>query len=390
MRLLSRVALAAAAFVAGGLPAFAEEVVLASGARYDARDVALTAKDVTFTFTADGGRATLTLPLERIAPESRISLLLARIDPKDGKAQLRVARTALEIGLPGVAAARFRRAAELDPSLAAERDAGLAAIRDAGLARDLDAAEELVKRGRNDLALEKAKDVAARAEAGSELRARAESLGGLAAKLADRDRERAKREAEAAAAAQAEADAAAVADALTRADKAVQNGLGQRAKAADPDVSASEATHALEAAEASFKEARRLLAVARSRSGVPLAEVETRDARIVTLVVATHLDLAELFRQDRRFDKARDLARAALVLDPASDRANGVVARIEADLRAPPLVEPAYDPFGTGFLVESWPYPYVRRWSAPSCGCGPWPSLTFRRTWSHGGFVFRW
>jgi hypothetical protein len=374
----------------------AEDVVTVSGARYDAYDVVLLEDGVRFSFTAGEGRATLTLPFDRISGQNLLDLLSARAPSKDGSAQLRVARVALARGLLPAAAARFRRAAQVDPSLAGERDLGLAAVQDAETAELLADAEREVRRGRNDLAVEKARRAAVRAPEGSALRLKAEGIVDLAGRLADRDRERAaKASAEKVAKAQA-AERAAFDAFLRAADKALAAALGHRGRAADPDVSASSARGSLEAADGQLREARRQLALSRDNPAARTAEIDPRDDDALSLLLANHLDLADLYRAERRFDKARDRVRSVLVLDPQNGRAQTTADRIEQDARVP--VQPPYDGgyydagWSTGYALPG--VPYVRRYSVVS----PYPYVSpyFRSnrllhgSWGGGGFSWRW
>ena len=387
-------------------PARAEEIRLVSGATYDARDVSLLEKDVRFSYSVGGGHATIVVPMERLDARNLIGLLSARANPADGGAQLAIARLALSRGLLPEAAARFRRAAAIDPTLAGDRDAGLASIVDAETETLLKSAEQDVRRGRTDLAAPKAKVAFSRAIPGSPLALRAESLLDLSLRLADRDRERAKADA---LAKEAFAVAAAVAafDAdLAAADTSILSAVAKRAKAADPGVSGSEALHHLESADVLLRDGRRSLSNARPLAGVRVAEVDKRDVDALALLVANHLDLADLYRQDRRFDRARDRVRSALLLDPSSVRAQQTTDRIEADLRTP--VPPPYGPYGPydggysapliysetfgpaygygrgyGRVISNYPRPY-----APCRPCAPTSYFGYRS--SSFGLFFRW
>ena len=377
--------------------ALAEEVVTASGTRYEATDVVLLEDGVRFTFYVGDGRATVTLPFDRLSAQNLLDLLAARAPAKDAQAQLRVAKVALARGLLPAAAARFKRAAQLDPALAGERDLGLAAIQDAETAALLADAEREVRRGRNDLAVEKARRAAARSPEGSPLRAKAEGILDLAGRLADRDRERAAKAAAENTAVAVAAEKAAFDASLRAADKALAAALGHRGRAADPDVSATQARLSLELADGQLREARRLLAVAATSPAARLPEVDARDQDALGLLIANHLDLADLYRVVRRFDKARDRVRAVLVLDPQNSRAQTTSDRIEQDARIPvppPYDDPYYDPgFSVGYALPG--VPYVRRYSMPY---SPYPyyspyyrsSSWLRGGWGGGSFSWRW
>ena len=372
----------------------AEDVVTVSGARYAAHDVVLLDDGVRFTFEVGAGRATLTLPFDRISGQNLLDLLAARAPSHDGQAQLRVAKVALARGLLPAAAARFRRAAQVDPSLAGERDLGLAAVQDAETAAILAEAETEVRRGRNDLALDKARRAVERTVEGSPLRARALGIVDLAGRLADRDRERVAKAAADKTAKQQAAEVAAFEASLRGAEKAIGAALGHRGRAADPDVSATQARQSLELADTQIREARRLLGVARDNPAARLPEVDARDRDAVGLLIANHLDLADLYRAERRFDKARDRVRAVLVMDPQNARAQTTSDRIEQDARVP--VPPPYDPDGyfagydsgysLGYALPG--VPYVRRYTNV---VSPYPYVSpyFRSNWLRGGF-WRW
>lgn len=388
------VLVAALAAVLAGV-ARAEEVVLRSGTRYDATNVVLLPGDapgtgrVRFSFAIGAGRGTVELPYERLEPANLYGLAIARTDAKDPKGQLALAQFARDRGLLGEAEARYRRAATMDPALAPDRDAGLAAIATQRAEAALLAAEAEVKRGRSDLALPRIQEVLATAPAGSPLAERATGLLALASKVVERDRARRAAEDAARTAAAADAAAAMLASSLLRADQALEGAAKERARVADPNLAAATAQKALETAETRLREARRQLAVALSVAGARRAEVEARDRDAFALLVATDLDLAELHRQGRRFDRARDYLRAAQVLDPENPRIRETHDRIEQDLRTPPPQEPEPDPspywYGPTYPY-AYPYPTYR---APTYG-GVRTSTYFRGRW--GGFrvVFGW
>lgn len=391
--------------------ASAEEIVLLSGTRYDASDVAFLPRKegaeatVRFTYRMGGGRATVELPFSRVAPSSLFSLKLARTPGTDGRSQLELARFALEQGLLAQASGRFRRAAEVDPSLAAERDEGLLAVKDAESERLLVAAEAELKRGRSDLALTKAREVKARAVPGSALAVRADGLAELARRVLDRDKARLDAEAAARAAAADVAERNALEGSVAKADKSVSLAQAQRGRAADPDVTPKDAAKALELAEDHLLDARRALAAARGVAGERRDEIEKRDVEVVSLLTATYLDLADLERVNRRFDRARDLVRAAQVLEPSNSRVREVRELIERDIAAPPPPPPPqdYDPFwgpslytapyGGFFYGESYGWPYAtstRRYGPAPYRTGlHYGGASFIRGWRTSGFGIR-
>jgi len=383
----------------------AEDVVTTSGTRYDAREVAFlegagaAEGKVRFTYVVGGGSVTLELPMSRIDPWSLLALRAARLPQRDGRAQLELARFALAHGLPAEAERRFRRAAELDAGLAPERDAGLRDVKDAGFARALAQAEVDLKRGRSDLALVAANDVTVKADPAGALVGRARALSELATRMLETDRARLEAEAKARAEAAEAARVAAFTSSLARADQAILGGLSERGKASDPKLSASDATKALEAAESRLREGRRLLAAARPSAGASVADVDGRDKEALAALVATELDLADLYRQQRRFDRARDYLRAVQVLDPDNTRIKEIRELVERDLAAPPPQDPPpYDPFVSGVVFDGTYYGGT--YFGSPCPCPTYPSRPrafvtpgFRSgidwRWSRGGFGIR-
>jgi tetratricopeptide (TPR) repeat protein len=388
-----------AAVVAAALApsALAEEVVLRSGTRYDATNVVLLPGEppgtgrVRFSFAIGAGRGTVELPYDRLDPVNLYGLAIARTDPKDPRGQLALAQFARDRGLLGEAETRYRRAAAMDPALVPDRDAGLAAVATQRAEAALLAAEAEVKRGRSDLALPRIEEVLATAPAGSSIAERARGLRALASKVVQRDLARRAAEDAARAAAAADAAAATLASSLHRADQALEGAAKERARVADPNLSAATAQQALETAETRLREARRQLALARSVAGAPRDDVEARDRDAFALLVATDLDLAELHRQGRRFDRARDYLRAAQVLDPENPRIKEIHDRIEQDLRTPPPQEPEPRPspwwYGPG--TPYGPYVPYAPYRAPSRGTATTFSY-FRGRWNGFRVVFGW
>jgi tetratricopeptide (TPR) repeat protein len=362
-------------------PAAAEEIVLASGTRYDATDVAIVGKTVRFTFHVGGGRATVTLPFERIEPRSLFWLVAARTG-RDPESQLTLGWFALEQRLLPEAASRFRKAAEGDPTLSARRDEGLAAIARVEMERLLAAAENDLRRGRFDAGSEKASRVRAAAEPGSDLATRAQGLLDLARRVEESEGRRLEAEAKARAQAQTAAENAALDAALERADKAALSAIEKRNRVSVPGLSLSRVRSELEGAEALLREARRLLDGALDLAPARREEVVARDAAALELLVATHLDLCDLHRQESRWTKAREHVRAALVLDPDNARAIEAQRLIEEALRAPPVPLDPYD-LDVVPVYRVWRTPYV------PFSHRPMPSVTRRFSWSGGGSGWR-
>jgi len=356
---LALLVLTAASTLAWPARAFAEEIVLVTGTRYEASEVKLlpgaagSEGSVQFAFTAQPGRGLVTLPFERVEARSLFGLAVARADAKDPQAQLGLARFALARGLLGEATYRFRRAADMDKALGPERDAGLALVRDAQGDRQLVDAEGDLRRGRSDLALTKAHEVELHASPGSALAARASGIAELATRVIDRDR--VQRDAEVAKRAEAAVAAqdAAYLSGITRADRACVSAVKERARASDPALSHGEALKALTSAEAQLREGRRLLAVVRPVAPAHVAEIDGRDQEAFRLLVATTLDVADLYRTDRRFERARDYLRAAQILDPENARITEIRNLIEQDLHAPPVYPPP-DDYWPGFEVSTY------------------------------------
>ncbi len=399
----------------------AEDVVLRSGAHYNASAVEWTEGTaaaegrVKFTYAVGGGSVTLEFPMSRVDPWSLLSLKSARTPAKDGKGSLELAKFALSQGLPAEAARRFRKAAELDATLVPDRDAGLRAIRDLELSKELVGAERDLKRGRSDLAFATANDVASKADPEGGLVDRARTLADLASRMLDTDRARLAAESKARAEAAAAAEAQAFASGLVRADKAIRGALTDRARAGDATLSASEATKALESAEAQLREGRRVLAATRPSAGDKLAEIDGRDKEVLPLLVATQLDLADLYRQQRKFDRARDFLRAAQVLDPDNVRIREIRELVERDLNAPPPQDEPLDVFSSGYYGGGFstgtyyggsyypgfaspcpcptPYGRPRAYVTPGyrsgSGYGYGRSVWGGTRWSHGGLGFR-
>jgi|GEM_PF-6977867 len=367
----------------------AEEVVLRSGTRYDATHVQLlpgTAPGtgrVRFSFAVGAGRGTVELPYERLDPVNLFGLAISRTDPKDPRGQLALAQFARDRGLLGEAEARYRRAATLDPALVAERDAGLLAVRTQRAEAALLVAEAEVKRGRSDLALPRIDEVLTDAPVGSPLAERAAGLRTLAAKVVERDRARRAAEDAARSAAATDAAAARLASSLARAEDAVAGAAKERARVADPNLPVAAAQKSLELAETRLREARRQLSVARSVAGARGDDVEARDREAFALLVATQLDLAEIHRQGRRFDRARDYLRAAQVLDPENPRIKEIHDRVDQDLRTPPQEEPAP-------VSPYWWYGPFAPWPGSGGYGGVRTGGSYRGRWSGLRVVYGW
>jgi tetratricopeptide (TPR) repeat protein len=336
-----RAVLISVALLAAGLSASegarAEEVVLASGPRYDAVDVEFVGESVRFTYLVGTGRATVTIPKERLQPRNLFHLILART-ARDPQAQLALGWQALALGLLPDAAHRFHEAAKRDPALAPERDRGLRAIEDRKLEAVLASAEADLRRGRFETGLAKVAEVKSRALPGSDLVRRADGLAELSKRIDEAEGRRIADEATAKAKAFVDAQGAALDAAFARADKAILSAIERRDRVAKPGLSSSRVQSELDAAETLLREGRRILASVADVAGPRGPEVDARDAEALPLLVATHLDLSDLHRVRRRFPSAREHVRAALVLDPQNVRAIEAQRLIEEAAR--PLPEP--------------------------------------------------
>jgi tetratricopeptide (TPR) repeat protein len=373
----------------------AEEVVLASGTRYQATKVEVdeAARRVRFTYPAGGGSATVSVAFDRLDAKSLFALVVARTPADAPGAQLALAAFALDRGLPSEAADRYRRAAEMDPALAAERDAGLAAVAEAEARRVLGTAEAEMRRGRYAGAIERAEQAVALAGPTSTTAVKAKGVVELATKLLARDRVRTEAEAKAKVDATAAAEEAAFRTALDDADAKILRAVDRRDRVANPSLSRSRVVEELETADVLLREGRRLLERARDLAGDRADDVVKRDREALSILVANHLDLADLYRQQGRFEKARARARSALILDPQSDRARDVQDRIEEDLRTPPYEPFVEEPFSSVTYYAGYPYLTTpRRYPfGYRCPCvRPFP----HSAWGGGGsgwrFFVRW
>ncbi len=380
---------AALAAVLAGV-ARAEEVVLRSGTRYDATNVVLLPGDapgtgrVRFSFAIGAGRGTVELPYERLEPANLYGLAIARTDAKDPKGQLALAQFARDRGLLGEAEARYRRAATMDPALAPDRDAGLAAIATQRAEAALLAAEAEVKRGRSDLALPRIQEVSRRRPRARPRGARpprARVQGRRARPRAPRRRGRR--------AHRPRRRTRPPRCSRRRSYAPTRPSTAPRRSAPGSPTRTSRPRRRRRPSRPRRRGCARRGGSSRSRCrwAGERAEVEARDREAFALLVATDLDLAELHRQGRRFDRARDYLRAAQVLDPENPRIKETHDRIEQDPCARRRREPDPSPYWYGPTYPyAYPYPTYR---APTYG-GVRTSTYFRGRWNGFRVVFGW
>jgi len=362
--LLSCILVATAIWLLGATPARAETVQLRSGRTLKVESVRLGERVLNVTIRKDGRTARVDLRFELLDPRGLLRLFDRSTDALDGRSRLRSARLALEFGERGEAALRFQEAARLDPRLASERDAGL------GMLRSLEAADALVdletrlRAGsdpRGSLGLASALLEGPHSEALSAgQKMRIQALGDLAGRLLQREvLRRLQGEAKQAAAAQPGQPPASPAPApppgpapqsspvVDAAEEPIERvrGLARKAMhareaAADPKITTRRAIRHLEVAAKALLDGRRLMRTLDMYASDESAQLSD-DVRLV--LVATYLDLADLYRQEGRFDAARARIRAVLILDPGNEEAWEQRQLIEDDLHREPV--PLQDPY---------------------------------------------
>lgn len=339
-------------------PALAETLRLRSGRALRVDEVRVRERALSLTLRTDGGVVRMDLPFERFDPRSLLAALDRHLPAGDAAARLRTARLALELDLRGEAALRFHQAAALDPALASERDAGLAVI------RALEAADALVDletrlRGGADprgvLALASALlEGPHRASLTPVQVLRVRVLAGLARGLVQRQGEPQVAADETATPAPAPPVTAALpADLAARLRGEETKARTAREAAADPTTGARRAARHLETAARALLQGRRLL---RGASAEVQASAEDVARTLHELLVATYLDLADLYRLEGRFAEARARVRAALILDPGNEQAWEQRRLIEEDLRVDPFVEDPY--YGLGYYDPLFHYDF--------------------------------
>ena len=333
--------------------AAAETVRLADGKALEAEAVAFREDHVEVTLRRDGGTARIVLRFDKLDRGDILPLWDRTHDHESAADVLASADLAMRLGEHAEAANRYEVASRLDAALMPQRDAGLARIRTIEADAAVSDVERRVRDG-NDLrgavtlarALLEDDSAAALPE---KQRRRIEALGVLAEKLAAREAER---EAKAAApipepdptpqpaAPVAEPPPAAPADDSALA--AIRHRIGAfvyradlaREAAASVTITNHRSIRHLETAADAYLLARRLVRDAPAHLAEPLAVIGD-DLRLA--LVTTYLDLADLYRQEGRFEEARARVRAALILDPGNEHAWELRRLIEHDLRNPPL-----------------------------------------------------
>lgn len=119
------------------LPAGAEKIEMANGSKLEGTVQSLTDTQVTLKLASG---ATLTMPLDKLAPSSVYRLRLGRLDRKDAAGHVALGDYCLQKGLSPQARAMYRKAGRLDPAMAAQ------------LARKLSAVDEQEAKGLYELA----------------------------------------------------------------------------------------------------------------------------------------------------------------------------------------------------------------------------------------------
>ncbi len=380
--------MAAAALVLALLAALppsaeAETVRLRSGKTLEAASVVFLPGKIEATLSREGGTARILLRLDQLAADDLLPLWDRTHDPKDAAAMLAGADFALALSQRAEAARRFERAAQLDASLASRREDGLRRLRALETADALRDLERRIRRGSDARgavilaeALLEEPQVATLRPAQAR---RARVLGELARRLVARDDART-----AAALAPAAppfsvpvfpaalpdpkpdpqpvAKPAVPAAAAGAPLKAIQErvaGFAKRASdareaAADPSVRPRRALELLRRAGDAYLLARRLVREAPAAYGEALGELG-EDLRLA--LVTTYLDLADLYRQEARYEAARAHVRAALILDPGNAEAWSQRRLIEDDLeRATTPVNEGYRPAFETFYTSPSPF----------------------------------
>ena len=344
-------------------PAHAERIVLRNGYALDASDVSLTTDGVRATLRRGGGTVRVTYAYGRIEPLSLMRLLERHADPEDAAARLRMARAALEAGLYEEAVDLHEQAAELDPALGVLRDKALATVRARRVAEAMADIERLLREG------EDPRDAATLAGAllvgplGGSLRPVERQRVRTLARLAQRMVERQAAAANAGAAqpagplpAQPSAGPPAPVDRLAALEAKAR---AARERAADPSLDDARALRHLEQAAVALLDARRLLQSLPTQIVTSLGD---RPEALFELLLATWLDIADIYRLARWFDEAHTRIRAVLILDPGNPGALELRRLVQADLVGPALP-------GAGYLPGTV---WVRRWVCrpvfPPCG----------------------
>lgn len=370
-------------------PARAETVRLKDGKALDVEAVEFLDDRIQVTLLRDGGTARVLLRFEQLDPHDILPLWDRTHRPEDASAVLASAEVALRIGDLPQAANRFEVAARLDAAFIPQRDAGFARIRrveaDAAV-RDL---EGRVRDGR-DLrgALTLAQTLLDGPQAErlpAKQRRRIEALAILAGKLVAREVERSQEEESALdgstppappsepspdAPAPAADDGAALPPGGA-ALAAIRHRIGAFAHRADLAREAAAAVtitnrqsiRHLETAADAYLLARRLVRDAPADLQGALGGVadDLRQALAIT-----YLDLADLYRQEGRFEEARARVRAALILDPGNEQAWEQRRLIEDDIRNPPLpLEAERRPAVEFYYWSPSPYHVAPYWGHP-------------------------
>jgi len=349
--------------------ALAETVPLRSGKNLEVEAVRVLDDRLNVTVRRDGESVRVELRFELIDPRGLLFLYDSHTDTGDPRAILRGARLALAHGLRNEAAARFIAAARTDPKLRAQRDEALAKIRALEAADGLNDLEARVRAGRDPrgaMVLAAAiLDSVHTASLTPAQRRRVEALGALARRLVVREAVRALQAASAqgpsenaeadapgspldegdAPAPSPEDEAAEPADDMVPVRALLLKALRAREEAADPKVPVPDAIRHLEIAAKALLDGRRAVRQVPTDGLAEAARKEIEDAALDLrdLLVATYLDLADLYRQEGYFEEARARIRAVLILEPGNEQAWTQRQMIEDDLRDDYM--PVEDPY---------------------------------------------
>ncbi len=349
MRTAAALFAATALLVATALPARAERIHLKGGRVLDVDELEIKAKAVNVTIRKDGGTARVDLPFERLEPKALLALIDRHTDPQSGSARMMSARLALRLGMRAEATERFEQAAALDPALAEEGKAALAALAKREAADALSGLEKLLRAGGDPRAvITRAAALleglgASRFEAGellristiarlAQMRFEQQVTDPAAGLVPEPGGPLPEPKPDAPQQPQPDPDAkpAPLSETAQRVLAELDKARHARDRAADPALSLERAVRYLETAARVLLDGRRALQQDPKAFG---AETDDVYATLHALLVATYLDLADLYRQQGRYDDARAMLRSALILDPGNEEAREQRQLIEEGIR---------------------------------------------------------